>query len=169
MATQPNILTLQVYRLSSNADSTLGAMFLKRENGDKKYLCFTLEDEYREEKVMAETRIPAGTYDIKLRTTGGYHAKYNTRFADMHKGMLWLQDVPNFEYILIHCGNTDEHTGGCLLVGYAPKRVKGGEYELYNSTQAYFDVYPLVAEHLDSGGMAQIEIIDFDEVDQFLG
>jgi hypothetical protein len=169
MATQPNILTLQVYRLSSNADSTLGAMFLKRETGERKYLCFTLEDEYREEKVMAETRIPAGTYDIKLRTTGGYHAKYNTRFADIHKGMLWLQDVPNFEYILIHCGNTDEHTGGCLLVGYAPKRVKGGEYELYNSTQAYFDVYPLVADHLDSGGMAQIEIIDFDEVDQFLG
>jgi hypothetical protein len=32
-------------------------------------------------------------------------------------GMLHLQDVPNFTYILIHAGNTDEHTSGCLIVG----------------------------------------------------
>ena len=31
--------------------------------------------------------------------------------------MLHVLDVPGFEYILIHCGNTDEHTAGCLLVG----------------------------------------------------
>ena len=31
--------------------------------------------------------------------------------------MLHITNVPNFEYILIHCGNTDEHTSGCLLVG----------------------------------------------------
>ena len=35
----------------------------------------------------------------------------------MHKGMLWVRDVPGFEYILIHTGNTDEHTSGCLIVG----------------------------------------------------
>ena len=35
----------------------------------------------------------------------------------MHKGMLWVRDVPGFEYILIHTGNTDEHTAGCLIVG----------------------------------------------------
>ena len=31
--------------------------------------------------------------------------------------MLELQDVPNFKYILIHAGNTDEQTAGCILVG----------------------------------------------------
>ena len=32
-------------------------------------------------------------------------------------GMLHVLDVPNFKYILIHCGNTDEDTAGCLLLG----------------------------------------------------
>lgn len=158
-----------MYRLASKSDSTLGALFLQKSNGNKKYLCFTLEDEYREKKLAAETRIPAGKYEITLRTEGGYHARYSTRFADIHKGMLWIRSVPNFEYILIHCGNTEEHTAGCLLVGYAPKRVTGGNHELYHSTQAYFDVYPQIAEVLDAGGTASIEIIDFDEVEQFLG
>ncbi len=31
--------------------------------------------------------------------------------------MLHIQDVPGFTYILIHTGNTDEHTSGCLIVG----------------------------------------------------
>ena len=40
-----------------------------------------------------------------------------SKYGDMHKGMLWVRDIPGFEYILIHTGNTDEHTSGCLLVG----------------------------------------------------
>lgn len=132
-------------------------------------MCFTLEDEHREVKVMAETRIPCGTYDIKFRTVGGFHNKYSKRFAGIHKGMLELQDVPNFTYILIHCGNTEEDTAGCLLVGYDPKREKGNNYAVYHSTLAYFDVYPHIASHLDGGGTVSITIIDYDEVPKQLG
>lgn len=162
-------MELHLYRLSSNTDSTLGAMYSVSSIGDKTFLCFTLEDEYREEKVMAETRIPAGTYDICLRTIGGYHHRYENRFRDIHKGMLWLQDVPNFEYILIHCGNTEEHTAGCLLVGYDPKRVRGGEYELYKSTMAYMNIYPAIAQALEDGENVTIKIIDFDEAYKRMG
>ena len=66
---------------------------------------------------MHETCIPEGTYDIKFRKTGGFHAKYSERYKNAHYGMLHIQDVPNFTYILIHTGNTDEHTSGCLIVG----------------------------------------------------
>ena len=38
------------------------------------------------EKVYGETRIPAGTYKLKLRTEGGYHQKYSKRFPDIHRG-----------------------------------------------------------------------------------
>ena len=107
---------LEVLRYSSGIDSTLGIL---SENGPqgREFLAYTLEDEFREEKVSAETRIPEGTYDVKLRDVGGYHTRYLNKFgADFHKGMLHVQDVPEFEYILIHTGNTDENTMGCLLV-----------------------------------------------------
>ena len=108
--------SLEVLRYSSGLDSTLGIL---SENGPegREFLGYTLEDEWREEKVSAETRIPEGTYDVKLRTVGGFHTRYLDKFgADFHKGMLHVQDVPGFEYILIHTGNTDENTMGCLLV-----------------------------------------------------
>ena len=108
-------MKLQVIRFSSQKDSSNGLLF-DVTNGVK-FLCYTLEEEKRDKKVMKETRIPAGTYQIKLRTEGGYHNRYSSKHKGMHKGMLWLQDVPGFEWILIHTGNTDEHTAGCLLVG----------------------------------------------------
>lgn len=84
-------------------------------------MCYTLEDEYQALKVKGETRIPAGVYEIKFRKKGGLHAKYNKKYPDIHRGMLHITDVPNFEHILIHTGNTDEHTAGCLIVGILKK------------------------------------------------
>ena len=100
-------MELRVIRYCSREDFTLGMLM-----EDRTFLCYTLEDEHREEKVSAETRIPAGRYRITLRTVGGFHKRYAEKFPNMHKGMLWVRDVPNFEYILIHIGNTDEHTAG---------------------------------------------------------
>ena len=66
---QPN-MQLEVLRFSSEDDSTSGLLF-DITNGNRKFLAYTLEDEYREEKEMHETRIPAGTYNVTLRTVGG--------------------------------------------------------------------------------------------------
>ena len=50
------------------------------------FTCETLEDEYREVKVEGETRIPAGTYEIKLRTEGRMNERYceNPRVSGIH-------------------------------------------------------------------------------------
>ena len=129
-------MKLEVLRISSEKDSTSGILF--DTTNDKKFLCYTLEDEKRDEKVMGETRIPEGTYEIKLRTVGGFHQKYTKRFGNIHRGMLHITSVPGFDYILIHCGNTDEHTAGCLLVGDSQENnqlIKNGF--IGKSTQAY--------------------------------
>ena len=108
-------MKLKVIRFSSQSDSSSGLLF--DATVGMKFLCYTLEDERRVDKVKAETRVPAGVYSILLRKEGGHHNKYSKKYGSSHKGMLWLQDVPNFKWILIHTGNTDEHTAGCLILG----------------------------------------------------
>ena len=67
-------MKLEVLRFSSQVDSTHGALFEVTELG-KEFLCYTLEDEARAFKVRGETRIPEGTYEIKLRKKGGFHSR----------------------------------------------------------------------------------------------
>ena len=153
-------MDLEVIRFSSGTDSTNGMLLETIQQGNeidgyfkqKKFLAYTLEDEKREKKVLGETRIPEGTYKLGLRKVGGYHAKYSKRFPHIHVGMLHVLDVPGFEYILIHCGNTDEHTAGCLLVGDSQENnqiTKDGF--IGKSTQAYKRIYPRIAEAVDCG------------------
>ena len=154
-------MKLKVIRFNSQSDSTNGLLFDATNGMD--FLCYTLEDEKREEKVMAETRIPAGTYEIKLRKEGGFHGRYTKKYGNMHKGMLHVQDVPNFKWILIHTGNTDEHTAGCLIVGDSQENntlIKDGF--IGRSTQAYKRIYPPIAEALENGENVTIEYIDLD-------
>ena len=105
-------ISYTVIRFSSQEDDTLGLLY---RNGE--FVCFTLEDEAREVKVAGETRIPKGKYQLEVRQFGGTHARYKEKFPEFHEGMVEIKDVPNFTDILIHIGNTDEHTAGCLLVG----------------------------------------------------
>ena len=161
-------MKLEVIRFSSEADSTSGLLF-DVTNG-RKFLAYTLEDEYRDSenaKVMAETRIPAGTYKVILRTIARIHNNYTKRFADIHKGTLHVIDVPNFKYILIHCGNTDEHTAGCLLVGDSQtnNHVKKDGF-IGSSTNAYKRVYPPIAEALECDEEVTITYVDFDDVEK---
>ena len=154
-------MKLEVLRFSSEKDSTNGLLFDVSDG--RSFLCYTLEDEHRDKKVMAETRIPAGTYRITLRTTGGFHGRYLKKYGSMHKGMLWVRDVPNFEYILIHTGNTDEHTAGCLIVGDS-QQTNFGESDGFigSSTQAYKRIYPPIAAALEAEEEVTITYIDFD-------
>jgi hypothetical protein len=155
-------MKLKVLRFSSQEDSTSGLLFLDGDLG-LEFLCYTLEDEDRALKVRGETRVPAGTYEIKLRTEGGFHGRYTKRFAGMHKGMLHVINVPNFKWILIHTGNTDEHTAGCLLVGDSQennKIIKDGF--VGKSTNAYKRIYPPIAKALEKGEKVTIEYIDLD-------
>ena len=158
-------MRLELYRYSLEKDSTLGILMLVDDETDKKdFLCFTLEDEKREVKVYGETRIPEGTYQIKYRKEGGYNNKYTKRFPNIHRGMLHITDVPNFEYILIHCGNDTSHTHGCLLVGDVISQNISKEPFLGQSSNCYKRIYPILADILDSQKQLSIKIINFEEI-----
>jgi hypothetical protein len=134
-------------------DATNGILLI-----DNVFEAYTLEDQYQAVKVMHETCIPEGTYDIKFRTVGGFHTKYAERYGNAHYGMLHLQDVPNFTYILIHAGNTDEHTSGCLIVGETQQDLDLSEDGFIgHSGKAYSKMYNKVAKELLLGGEVTIE------------
>ena len=98
---------------------------------------FGIDDEKREVKVHGETRIDEGVYKFGLRNSPKFSNTYYRNdfgklilakdrktpeqikeFHTAHE-MIWVMDVPNFNFILWHWGNTDDDTEGCYIVGCA--------------------------------------------------
>lgn len=152
-------MRLWLARFGFGPDSTVGKLYKRAADDSLALICYTIEDERREVKIKGETCIPTGTYRIKLRTEGGLHAKYKARFPELHQGMLWLQDVPGFEWVYLHVGNTDDDTDGCplLVSNYTLHR---GEYIGSESVTAYKGVYRFVLDKIEAGEEVTIEIIE---------
>ncbi len=148
-------MTVRVKRCVSNADETVGILFI-----DGVPTAVTLEDQKQNIKIAKETRIWAGTYRLGLRTVGGHHDKYGKMFPTLHKGMLELQQVPQFQYILIHIGNTETDTDGCILVGEKIVVEGTGRMKIENSTIAYQRVYKKIIDELVAGKEVWITIQD---------
>lgn len=104
-------MIITITRLFHDDKATIGKLFI-----DGKEECWTLEDTFKLKKIYGQTRIPSGSYKIRVRNFGRIHEKYKQKF-DFHKGTLELLNVPNFSDILIHIGNTDKDTEGCILLG----------------------------------------------------
>lgn len=115
-------MNLELKRIFKGKDYTIGRLFI-----DGEYFCDTLEDPVRQldsvdDKIYSKTAIPTGKYKISMSIVS---PKYSIR-----KSYNWcggrlprLLDVPFFEGILIHSGNTPDHTAGCILVG--ENKIKG--------------------------------------------
>lgn len=100
---------------------TIGKLYRKDNKGNEIYICDTMEDKVRNKitvalnafvKVFGKTAIPYGTYEI----VRSYSNKYK-------KILPLLLNVPHFEGIRIHSGNTAEDSDGCILPGF--NTVKG--------------------------------------------
>ena len=98
-------MKLKLVRIAKRENYTIGKLYVEGE-----YFCDTLEDRVRdltvEKKIPGETAIPAGQYDLIV--------SMSPRFK---RELPRLLNVPYFEGILIHRGNTEKDTSGCILVG----------------------------------------------------
>lgn len=119
------------------------------------WICFVLEDGYRQQKVMHETRIPPGVYEIKKRTFGKFFSLYNRKYK--HEFVPELLNVPLFSDILMHIGNIVTDTSGCLLVGLGAKN-NGKDFSISDSEAAYLQLYEILKLAFDRGERVEIEI-----------
>lgn len=140
-------MKLTLKRIALRSTYTIGRLYI-----DGNYFCDTLEDTVRdlnkdgkfdngEKKVYAKTAIPYGTYEIKWT--------YSPRFK---KYTPQLMNVPSFEGIRIHAGNTSADTEGCLLLGENKQVGK-----VINSRATINKLYPLIKKAC-SNGKVTIEI-----------
>lgn len=98
-------MNLLLLRSSPTVVCTLGDLLLGEDvNGP--WQCYTLEDPWHEKKVYGDTCIPTGTYEVVLAHSNRFKRKLPR-----------LLNVPGFDGVLIHGGNTKEDTHGCILVG----------------------------------------------------
>lgn len=158
-------MEIELLRYSSQKEDTLGLLFVNCE-----FVSYTIEDEYRTKKVYGETRIPYGEYDVVLRSEGGFHNRYLAKFGDdFHKGMLCVTNAPDyklinagleFQYILIHIGNRDEDTAGCILVGNTAEENITDDGSVGSSTLAYKRIYPSIRDAILKGEKVTIKVVD---------
>jgi hypothetical protein len=95
-------MKLTLTRTDFTKDSTLGLLYV-----DETAFCYTCEDVVRTgPKVFGQTAIPASTYQVVI-----------TFSPHFQRDLPLLLNVPGFDGVRIHPGNTSADTEGCILVG----------------------------------------------------
>lgn len=116
-------MELKLKRIALRGTYTIGKLYV-----DGIYVSDTLEDKVRdlnkdgdlngagEGKVYGKTAIPYGRYEITMKVQS---PKYSQRasYAWCNGYLPRLLNVPHFDGILIHAGNTAEDSAGCVIVG----------------------------------------------------
>ena len=133
---------------------------------DNKIFCQVLEDadrglddsmsltQIKELKKASITAIPSGTYEVTLDVISPRFCT-NSFYKQVCDGKLpRLLNVKGFEGILIHAGNTDKDTAGCLLVGV--NRAVG---QVLNSRDTFKKLYKLLKDKHDKGEKITIKIL----------
>ena len=136
-------MKLTLKRIAKKDTYTVGKLYI-----DGVYFCDTIEDkdrglyqkqdiqELRKIKVPSKTAIPTGIYKISLNIVS---PKFSAKkiYQEICKGKVpRLLNVPGYEGVLIHIGNTAEDSAGCILVGQ--NKVVG---KVINSTETFRKLY----------------------------
>lgn len=124
--------TWTLERMTFTDKSTIGEL---RIDGD--LACFTLEDTCRAKgiKISGKTAIPAGRYEVIVN--------YSERFKRL---MPLLLNVPDYEGVRIHTGNTDADTEGCILVG-----MRKDDDVIYDSKKAFDSLFSEIQKRTQTG------------------
>lgn len=148
-----------VKRIFNNSQYCISHLYV-----DDVYICDCIEDTdrgwhnlmsdawIRNNKVYAKSSIPIGTYDLTMNVVSPKFSQkpYYKKFCGGRVPR--VLNVPGFDGILIHKGNTERDSAGCLIVGY--NTVKG---QVTNSQKAFEKLYGILNEANKKGEKITIE------------
>ena len=153
-------MKIEVKRIAKRDTYTIGKMYI-----DGEYFCDTLEDkdrglkqsmplyEIKQKKIAGDTAIPAGSYEVTVRMLSPLYSKKPWYVKFCGAKMPRIMNVPGYDGILIHPGNTNKDTRGCLLVG--ENKVVG---KVINSKDTFQKLYPKLKAASDRGERITITI-----------
>lgn len=154
-------MVLKLHRKYKKQSYTIGNLYINNiffsntlEDTDRGLDDSMSSEKIKELKIPSITAIPKGTYKITLDI---YSYKFGKQsfYKNLCEGKLpRLLDVKGFEGILIHAGNTNKDTSGCILVGM--NTLKG---QVTNSRDYFRKLYTRLKEAKDNGEELIIEII----------
>lgn len=137
-------MKLQLKRRYKGTNYTIGDLYIDGEwfsntleDTDRNLTSTMSKDEIVKVKVYGKTAIPTGTYVVDMNTVSPKFGKRS--WAQPYEGKVpRLQDVPGYEGVLIHPGNTADDTSGCILVGR--NKVKGQVVESQNTFHSLMNI-----------------------------
>jgi hypothetical protein len=144
-------MELELRRIARKADYTIGRLSI-----DGQYFCDTIEDTDRglsqdlplsvnqAKKRKGVTAIPVGRYRVTLGVKSPRFSK-KKQYAACNGYLPRILNVPAFDGVLMHIGNTAKDSEGCILVG---ENKKVGM--VVNSTQTYWRLYDRLQEAKDN-------------------
>ena len=153
-------MKLTLKRIAKRDTYTIGRLYI---NGE--YFCDTLEDkdrglkqsmslsEIKAKKVYGKTAIPAGEYEITLHIISPKYSKKPWFVKFCGAKMPRILNIPGYDGVLIHEGNSDKDTCGCVLVG---KNTVVGK--VLESKNTFAKLYPILKATSDKGERITINI-----------
>jgi hypothetical protein len=153
-------MTILVDRKYKKSDYTIGNLYI-----DGKWFCNCLEDTDRSlDDSMSElditrikkphiTAIPRGTYEVTLDVISPKYSKIPFYQQVCNGKVPRLLNVKGFDGILIHAGNSADHSSGCLLVGYNKSRG-----QVLNSKEVFKNLYKHLLDRKNKGEKITITI-----------
>lgn len=124
-------MKINVERFSENDIDDLGKVFV-----DGTFICYSIENPDRAVKIMDKTAIPEGIYKVGKRLSPHFGVE-----------VPWIMDVPGFQDVLIHWGNTVASTHGCLVVGLRIGQLEG-QRAVLDSKLAWDKLAPMIFDAL---------------------
>ena len=139
-------MELKLKRIARKNGYTIGHLYVNGiyfsdtlEDSDRGLVSSMPLDELKRKKLAHITAIPTGRYQVSMNVVSPRlsKSKFYKQFGEGRVPR--LLNVPAFEGILIHCGNTAKDTDGCILVG---KNKQVGM--VLDSKITYTNLYPLL-------------------------